>query len=878
MAVKIGDVTIRIGASTTELEKDLRKAERALQATAQKFTAIGQNLTLGVTAPVLAAGAAAFKMASDYEESLNKVRVAFGSSSSSVEEFSKTAIDSIGLAEQSALDMAALFGDMATSMGLTRPAAAEMSTSLVQLAGDLSSFKNINIEEVTTALAGVFTGETESLKRLGIVMTEANVQAYALEKGIKKKLNTMSQAEKVALRYEYVLNATKNAQGDFARTSDGAANQMRVVSQAVKDLGADFGKILLPVITPLIKTIADAVKRFANLDEATKKTVITVAALAAAIGPVLIVYGKLNSLYGSIATGIARVTAQMIANAAATAAANGTVATLTASTVTFGTTLKAAISFLGPYAIAIAAIGAGIYALYKNYESANKESNRLNEINGRAIELIAEEKSKTESLISVLRNENATKERKESALKKLQEIAPQYFKNLSIEKSNINEINKAYNEYNNSLEKNIRAQLGREDLKQQIIDEEKLRKSIKDRQAEIERLKPITPQKVTLTLTSGGAEQEAQIKRLKALYDDQNAELKQLDSIIKLKDETKKYINTNTDLVESTSNINTNFENATDKTDEYTKKLQSLNKELADNEKLFKAGLISGPEAAVVQLGILQSKLETLVLSGLDPASNSIKDVKDSIEELRNVGTVDFLPPTDPTVTFGKAIGLLEGELLKGGNAASQATAKILADTAGKIQQYYVGIGEGFVDLTGKFRPYVDEIAKVAVDITQIVNSAISSSLESVGVLIGNLISGEGAGSLKLFFNSILTVILDFAIGLGKQLIALGTATESLKKLFTNPIGAVIAGVGLIAVATIVKGIISKGVPSLSIGTDQVKSDGLAMIHKGEAIVPASVVKGGFTGGGGGEIYGRLSGIDLLLSNEYAKSYHKRLR
>jgi hypothetical protein len=878
MAVKIGDVTIRIGASTNELEKDLRKAERALQATAQKFTAIGQNLTLGVTAPVLAAGAAAFKMASDYEESLNKVRVAFGSSSSSVEEFSKTAIDSIGLAEQSALDMAALFGDMATSMGLTRPAAAEMSTSLVQLAGDLSSFKNINIEEVTTALAGVFTGETESLKRLGIVMTEANVQAYALEKGIKKKLNTMSQAEKVALRYEYVLNATKNAQGDFARTSDGAANQMRVVSQAVKDLGADFGKILLPVITPLIKSIADAVKRFANLDEATKKTVITVAALAAAIGPVLIVYGKLNSLYGSIATGIARVTAQMIANAAATAAANGTVATLTASTVTFGTTLKAAISFLGPYAIAIAAIGAGIYALYKNYESASKESNRLNEINGRAIELIAEEKSKTESLISVLRNENATKERKEGALKKLQEIAPQYFKNLSIEKSSINEINKAYNEYNNSLEKNIRAQLGREDLKQQIIDEEKLRKSIKDRQAEIERLKPITPQKVTLTLTSGGAEQEAQIKRLKALYDDQNAELKQLDSIIKLKDETKKYINTNTDLVESTSNINTNFENATDKTDEYTKKLQSLNKELADNEKLFKAGLITGPEAAVVQLGILQSKLETLVLSGLDPASNSIKDVKDSIEELRNVGTVDFLPPTDPGATFGKAIGLLEGELLKGGNAASQATAKILADTAGKIQQYYVGIGEGFVDLTGKFRPYVDEIAKVAVDITQIVNSAISSSLESVGVLIGNLISGEGAGSLKLFFNSILTVILDFAIGLGKQLIALGTATESLKKLFTNPIGAVIAGVGLIAVATIVKGIIAKGVPSLAIGTDQVKSDGLAMIHKGEAIVPASVVKGGFTGGGGGEIYGRLSGIDLLLSNEYAKSYHKRLR
>ena len=146
--------------------------------------------------------------------------------------------------------------------------------------------------------------------------------------------------------------------------------------------------------------------------------------------------------------------------------------------------------------------------------------------------------------------------------------------------------------------------------------------------------------------------------------------------------------------------------------------------------------------------------------------------------------------------------------------------------------------------------------------------------------MIGNLISGDGAGSLKLFFNSILTVVVDFAIGLGKQLIALGTATEALQKLFKTGggVGAVIAGIGLIAVSTIVKGIIAKGVPSLDIGTDLVKSDGMAMIHKGEAILPASVVKGGFTGGGGSEIYGRLSGIDLLLSNEYAKSYHKRLR
>jgi hypothetical protein len=145
MAVTIGDVTIRIGASTKTLNRDLRNAERALQQSAAKFQAIGSSLTLGITAPLALIGGASFKMASDFEESLNKVRVAFGDSAADVEAFAKTTLSSIGLAEGSALEMASLFGDMATSMGLTQPAAAQMSKSLVSLAGDLASFKNINI-------------------------------------------------------------------------------------------------------------------------------------------------------------------------------------------------------------------------------------------------------------------------------------------------------------------------------------------------------------------------------------------------------------------------------------------------------------------------------------------------------------------------------------------------------------------------------------------------------------------------------------------------------------------------------------------------------------------------------------------------------------
>ena len=123
--------------------------------------------------------------------------------------------------------MAALFGDMGTAMGQTPAEAAKMSESLVGLAGDLASFKNIGIEEAQTALKGIFTGEGESLKSLGVVMQDSTLEAYAMATGQKKAYDEMTQAEKVALRYAYVMDATKNAQGDFARTSGGTANQLR---------------------------------------------------------------------------------------------------------------------------------------------------------------------------------------------------------------------------------------------------------------------------------------------------------------------------------------------------------------------------------------------------------------------------------------------------------------------------------------------------------------------------------------------------------------------------------------------------------------------------------------------------------------------------
>ena len=283
---------VNILGDATGLNQALNKADAQLKQFGKRAKDIGRTLTTRLTLPIGAAGFAAIKMASDVEESLNKVDVAFGESSKQVKDFAKTTLESFGIAEGSALDMAALFGDMSTAMGISRSDAADLSTSLVGLAGDLASFKNINIEEVTTALSGVFTGETESLKRLGVVMTETNLKQFALSQGITKNLKDFSQSEKVLLRYQFVMNATSNAHGDFARTNEGSANQMRIFTESLKQLGASFGAVVLPAFTKLVTKANQIIKRFQAFDESTKKVIALTAAIAAAAGPMLYLAGS----------------------------------------------------------------------------------------------------------------------------------------------------------------------------------------------------------------------------------------------------------------------------------------------------------------------------------------------------------------------------------------------------------------------------------------------------------------------------------------------------------------------------------------------------------------------------------------------------------
>lgn len=200
-------------------------------------------------------GSQAIQTASDLEEVQNVVDVSFGSMANEVEAFAKTAIQSFGMSELTAKQTASTFMAMANGMGLAMKDGKNMSLQLTALTGDMASFYNVRQDVAQTALNSVFTGETESLKKFGIVMTEANLNAFALSKGITKSYSAMSQAEKVALRYHYVLKSTANAQGDFARTSGSWANQVRILKEQFNQLLGILGKGLIQVLTPIVQVL-----------------------------------------------------------------------------------------------------------------------------------------------------------------------------------------------------------------------------------------------------------------------------------------------------------------------------------------------------------------------------------------------------------------------------------------------------------------------------------------------------------------------------------------------------------------------------------------------------------------------------------------------
>lgn len=297
---------------------NLKALSSQLKEVGDKMTAVGQSMTTKVTAPIVAGYTLASKYASDYEENLNKLDVAFGNNSQAVKDWANTASTEFGLSKVQATDAASAFGALGKGIGLSESEAAGMSTTLAGLSADLGSYFNVGVDESAKALEGIFTGESEALKKFGVVMTDTNLKQFAEDQGLV--WSEMDQTQKTMLRYQYVLEKTKDAQGDFARTSDGTANSTKMFQASLQDLGTAIGTNLLPIITPVIQKITELINKFQTLSPEAQKIITIVGLIVAAIGPVLMIIGTLISSIGAIAGAIGMVTLPMLGIVAVIAA------------------------------------------------------------------------------------------------------------------------------------------------------------------------------------------------------------------------------------------------------------------------------------------------------------------------------------------------------------------------------------------------------------------------------------------------------------------------------------------------------------------------------------------------------------------------------
>lgn len=256
-----------------KVQQQTKSATSAVEAQTNKiksaFSKIGKavGLALSVTA-IISFGKSCIELGSTLSEVQNVVDVTFGAMSETINRFARDALEEFGLSETSAKKYTSTMGAMLKSMGFTTQAAAEMSMEMTGLSADMASFYNLDSETAFEKIRAGISGETEPLKQLGINMSVANLEAFALSQGITKAYNAMTQQEQAMLRYNYLMQATADAQGDFARTSDGWANQVRVLTERFNALKAAIGQGLIAVLTPVIKVLNSLLAKILTVTDA----------------------------------------------------------------------------------------------------------------------------------------------------------------------------------------------------------------------------------------------------------------------------------------------------------------------------------------------------------------------------------------------------------------------------------------------------------------------------------------------------------------------------------------------------------------------------------------------------------------------------------
>lgn len=255
MSDVVGQIALELGIDSSQVARQLTgAANRASRQATSAFAGIGKKIAAGLSVAAFAKFTKdCIDVGSSVTEVQNVVDTAFGNLSSEADRWASNAMTNFGLSELSAKKYMGVFGQMSSAMGITGQAALDMSKQVTGLVGDVASFYNLGTDEAYTKLKSIWTGETETLKDLGVVMTQTNLDQYALNNGFGKTTAKMTEQEKVMLRYQYVTSALSNASGDFIKTQDSWANQTRVLTLRFEQLKASLGKGFIALFTPILR-------------------------------------------------------------------------------------------------------------------------------------------------------------------------------------------------------------------------------------------------------------------------------------------------------------------------------------------------------------------------------------------------------------------------------------------------------------------------------------------------------------------------------------------------------------------------------------------------------------------------------------------------
>lgn len=307
MAFEIGSVIARFKTDLSgwkqgidQVKRDSDTVNKKLQDVGSNLRGLGTKMTAFSTVPLVGLATGFVKLASDAEETTSKFNVVFGDLAGDMQDHVNDLAHSIGRSRTDLMGYAATIGDTLKPLGFSADATLEMSASVVDLSEDLASFNNLNTPDVVRDIQSALVGNTETLRKYGVVASQDAIIQEALNSGLIKNKNELDATTKAQAIFNILLKGTADAQGDALRTADGTANQMRALQSEFKALAEELGQIMIPIAQELIKHLRGMIDWFRGLSDEQKKAVLIVGAVVASIGPLLIILGTLASGLGVV--------------------------------------------------------------------------------------------------------------------------------------------------------------------------------------------------------------------------------------------------------------------------------------------------------------------------------------------------------------------------------------------------------------------------------------------------------------------------------------------------------------------------------------------------------------------------------------------------